>query len=85
MLSMYPDEVELPEGEEVQRTYDAMLTAVSDDSWDGDLDAWPEALDVGVIHRLPLITRSAWGVGAHTLQVVVFLVLGRDSKRQTSL
>ena len=52
MLSMYPDEVELPEGEEVQRTYDAMLTAVSDDSWDGDLDAWPEALDVGVIRSI---------------------------------
>ncbi|MEC8633604.1 MAG: DEAD/DEAH box helicase, partial [Pseudomonadota bacterium] len=52
ILSMYPDEVELPEGEEVQRTYDAMLTAVSDDSWDGDLDAWPEALDVSVIRSI---------------------------------
>ena len=52
MLSMYPDEVQLPEGEEVQRTYDAMLTTVSDDSWDGDLDAWPEALDVGVIRSI---------------------------------
>ena len=52
MLSMYPDEAELPEGEEAQRTYDAMLLAVSDDSWDGDLDSWPDALEPSVIRSV---------------------------------
>ena len=52
MLSMYPDEAELPEGEEAQRTYDAMLMAVSDDSWDGDLDSWPDALEPSVIRSV---------------------------------
>lgn len=52
MLSMYPDETELPEGEEAQRTYDAMLMAVSDDSWDGDLDSWPDALEPSVIRSV---------------------------------
>ena len=52
MLSMYPDEAELPEGEEAQGTYDAMLLAVSDDSWDGDLDSWPDALEPSVIRSV---------------------------------
>ena len=52
MLSMYPDEAELPEGEEAQGTYDAMLLAVSDDSWDGDLDSWPDALEPNVIRSV---------------------------------
>ena len=52
MLSMYLDETELPEGEEAQRTYDAMLMAVSDDSWDGDLDSWPDALEPSVIRSV---------------------------------
>ncbi len=52
MLSMYPDEVEPPEGEEAQRTYDAMLMAVSDDSWDGDLDSWSDALEPSVIRSV---------------------------------
>ena len=52
MLSMYPDEAEAPEGEEAQGTYDAMLMAVSDDSWDGDLDSWPDALEPNVIRSV---------------------------------
>ena len=52
MLSMYPGEAELPEGEEAQGTYDAMLMAVSDDSWDGDLDSWPDALEPSVIRSV---------------------------------
>lgn len=52
MLSMYPDEADLPEGEEAQRTYDAMLMAVSDDSWDGDLDSWPDAIEPSVIRSV---------------------------------
>ena len=52
MLSMYPDEVEPPEGEEAQRTYDAMLMAVSDESWDGDLDSWSDALEPSVIRSV---------------------------------
>ena len=52
ILSMYPDELELPENGEAERTYDAMLRAVSDDSWDGDLDAWPEVLDVGLARSI---------------------------------
>ena len=52
MLSMYPDEVDLPEGEDTQRAFDAMLSAVSEDRWDGDLDSWPEALDAGVIRSV---------------------------------
>ena len=52
ILSMYPDELEIPENGEAERTYDAMLRAVSDDSWDGDLDAWPEVLDVGLARSI---------------------------------
>lgn len=52
MLSMYPDEAELPEDEEAQRTYDAMLMAVSDESWDGDLDSWPDAPEPSVIRSV---------------------------------
>ena len=61
-----------------------MLTAVSDDSWDGDLDAWPEALDVGVIRSITTDHSQCLGRRCPHVQVVVF-VLGRDLRRRTSL